>query len=214
MLLSSTSLSRALDVGEDPLDGLRPAVRVLGLLGVASLLLCLPLTSLSAALPARSLCCVSDHINLSGISPLFGHNESSYGPRFPDCSAVYRTLPQLPHTVAACCLSPPALQLPCLRRLLLRLGASSLCPPGLLSLSLIARQMGIRTAAMGWVALLQQEEEQEGQQGEQGRASWQQQADEDEEQREQRRQQCGAAVLSWVEAVADDAHSPPDSAAH
>lgn len=45
---------------------------------------------------------ITDHINMSGISPLMGDNDERLGPRFPDMSTVYTpTLRAKAHTAAA-----------------------------------------------------------------------------------------------------------------
>jgi len=47
-------------------------------------------TMRSDAIPAKTIYCVRDHINLSGINPLRGKNRDALGVRFPDMSHPYR----------------------------------------------------------------------------------------------------------------------------
>ncbi|MGB8508553.1 MAG: purine-nucleoside phosphorylase, partial [Pyrinomonadaceae bacterium] len=64
-------------------------VRTLGLLGVKSLVLTNAAGGLNNAFSQGSLIVISDHLNLTGISPLRGANDPRFGPRFPDMTAVY-----------------------------------------------------------------------------------------------------------------------------
>ena len=64
-------------------------VRVLGLLGVKSLVLTNAAGGLNNAYAVGALVCISDHLNLMGTSPLRGPNDPRFGPRFPDMTAVY-----------------------------------------------------------------------------------------------------------------------------
>ncbi len=48
------------------------------------------LTMRSNVLADDAVCCVRDHINVSGISPLRGHNDNTLGVRFPDMSHPYK----------------------------------------------------------------------------------------------------------------------------
>jgi purine-nucleoside phosphorylase len=75
-------------------EGYSPAlvtfgVRVLGLLGVKSLILTNAAGGINLALEHGGLVLMSDHINLQGVNPLAGPNEERFGPRFPDMSEVY-----------------------------------------------------------------------------------------------------------------------------
>jgi purine-nucleoside phosphorylase len=65
------------------------AVRVLGVLGVKTLILTNAAGGVNTSLAAGALMVVDDHINLSGQNPLTGPNEDRFGPRFPDMSEVY-----------------------------------------------------------------------------------------------------------------------------
>ena len=65
------------------------AVRVLGLLGVKTLIVTNAAGSLNPLFAEGSLMLVSDHINLTGQNPLIGENIESLGIRFPDMSKVY-----------------------------------------------------------------------------------------------------------------------------
>jgi purine-nucleoside phosphorylase len=64
-------------------------VRVLGLLGVKSLVLTNAAGGLNNSFTEGSLIVISDHLNLMGANPLLGKNDPRFGPRFPDMTAVY-----------------------------------------------------------------------------------------------------------------------------
>jgi purine-nucleoside phosphorylase len=64
-------------------------VRVLAGLGVKNLLISSAAGGLNPQFEAGDLMLVTDHINLTGTSPLIGPNLNEFGPRFPDMSAVY-----------------------------------------------------------------------------------------------------------------------------
>ena len=64
-------------------------VRVLGRLGVKTLVLTNAAGGINAKFAAGALMIVDDHINLIGANPLAGPNDDRFGPRFPDMSEVY-----------------------------------------------------------------------------------------------------------------------------
>ena len=64
-------------------------VRVLGRLGIRSLVLTNACGAIDTSLEPGQLVLVSDHLNLQGTSPLVGRNEEELGPRFPDMSDAY-----------------------------------------------------------------------------------------------------------------------------
>jgi purine-nucleoside phosphorylase len=75
-------------------EGLTPekvvfGVRVLGLLGIRTLVLTNAAGAIDATLVPGQLVLISDHINLQGQSPLVGPNDDRLGPRFPDMSDAY-----------------------------------------------------------------------------------------------------------------------------
>jgi purine-nucleoside phosphorylase len=75
-------------------EGYSPAqvtygVRVLGALGVRTLVLTNAAGGINLALERGGLVLISDHINLQGCNPLVGPNDDSLGPRFPDMSEAY-----------------------------------------------------------------------------------------------------------------------------
>src|SRR5262249_19518165 len=65
------------------------AVRVLGLLGVRTLILTNAAGGVNTGFAQGALMVIDDHINLMGRNPLVGENDERFGPRFPDMSAVY-----------------------------------------------------------------------------------------------------------------------------
>ena len=64
-------------------------VRVLGALGVRSIVFTNAAGGINLSLQRGGLVLISDHINLQGINPLVGPNEDRFGPRFPDMSEAY-----------------------------------------------------------------------------------------------------------------------------
>ena len=75
-------------------EGLPPqrvvfGIRVLGRLGISSLVLTNACGGIREDLSPGALVAISDHINLQGSSPLTGPNDDAIGPRFPDMSAAY-----------------------------------------------------------------------------------------------------------------------------
>lgn len=65
------------------------AVRVLGRLGVSSIVFTNAAGGIDLTLERGGLLLISDHINLQGSNPLVGPNDDSFGPRFPDMTEVY-----------------------------------------------------------------------------------------------------------------------------
>jgi purine-nucleoside phosphorylase len=65
------------------------ATRVLGALGVRTLILTNAAGGINLAFKPGTLMVMDDHINLMGTNPLVGANDERFGPRFPDMSEVY-----------------------------------------------------------------------------------------------------------------------------
>src|SRR5256714_5763825 len=77
-------------------------VRVLGSLGVRSMVFTNAAGGINLELERGGLVLISDHINLQGGNPLVGPNDDSLGPRFPDMSEAYsRAYRDIAKTVAA-----------------------------------------------------------------------------------------------------------------
>ena len=64
-------------------------VRVLGRLGVRTLVLTNAAGGIDPAFGQGTLVLISDHVNLQGASPLVGPNDDTLGPRFPDMTDAY-----------------------------------------------------------------------------------------------------------------------------
>jgi purine-nucleoside phosphorylase len=71
------------------LDVVTFAVRVLGRLGVRTLLLTNAAGGINTKFAQGALMVIDDHINLLGVNPLMGPNDERFGLRFPDMSEVY-----------------------------------------------------------------------------------------------------------------------------
>lgn len=85
-------------------EGVSPAdtclgVRAMGLLGVRTLILTNAAGALNPLFEAGGLMLLTDHMNMTGASPLTGPNHDPWGPRFPDMSRVY--CPALAHQAMA-----------------------------------------------------------------------------------------------------------------
>src|SRR6478672_922876 len=65
------------------------AVRVLGLLGVETLILTNAAGGVNTGFSRGALMVIDDHINLMGQNPLVGENDERFGVRFPDMTEVY-----------------------------------------------------------------------------------------------------------------------------
>jgi purine-nucleoside phosphorylase len=65
------------------------AVRVLGLLGVKTLILTNAAGGVNTGFLQGALMVIDDHINLIGNNPLVGPNDDRFGARFPDMTGVY-----------------------------------------------------------------------------------------------------------------------------
>ncbi|HEX3771749.1 MAG TPA: purine-nucleoside phosphorylase [Polyangiaceae bacterium] len=71
------------------IDKVVQGVRTMARLGVRSVLLTNAAGGLEPSWAAGDLMVVSDHVNLTGMSPLVGLDDEALGPRFPDMTAAY-----------------------------------------------------------------------------------------------------------------------------
>jgi purine-nucleoside phosphorylase len=137
-------------------------VRVLGSLGIESLVLTNACGGIDPGVAPGTLVAVSDHFNLQGTSPLVGPNDDALGPRFPDMTdaydPTYRALAReaaerlgipLGEGVYAAWLGP-AFETPAEIRMLRTLGAD-LVGMSTVPEVLAARHMGIRCLALSCV---------------------------------------------------------------
>jgi purine-nucleoside phosphorylase len=137
-------------------------VRVLGRLGVRTLVLTNACGAVNTSLEPGRLVLITDHLNLQGTSPLVGPNEESLGPRFPDMSDAYdpalrsaareaagRLGLELPEGVYAAWLGP-AFETPAEIRMMRALGAD-LVGMSTVPEVLAARHMGLRCIAISCV---------------------------------------------------------------
>jgi purine-nucleoside phosphorylase len=72
-----------------PMQSVTFGVRVLGSLGVRSMVFTNAAGGINLELGRGGLVLITDHINLQGNNPLIGPNDDSLGPRFPDMSEAY-----------------------------------------------------------------------------------------------------------------------------
>ncbi len=72
-----------------PAQAIAVPIRILQRLGVERLILTNAAGGLRPHLTAGTLMLIEDHINFSGLNPLIGPNDDSFGPRFPDLSHAY-----------------------------------------------------------------------------------------------------------------------------
>ena len=138
------------------------AVRVLGLLGVKTLILTNAAGGVNTGFSQGALMLIDDHINLMGQNPLVGANDDRLGPRFPDMSSVYsprlRTIAEqagkasgiaLAHGIYAALLGP-SYETPAEIRYLRTIGADAV---GMSTVpeAIVARHMGIEVLGISCI---------------------------------------------------------------
>jgi purine-nucleoside phosphorylase len=72
-----------------PLQVAAFATRVLGVLGIRTLILTNAAGGINLSFKPGTLMVIDDHINLLGSNPLVGANDERFGPRFPDMTEAY-----------------------------------------------------------------------------------------------------------------------------
>jgi purine-nucleoside phosphorylase len=137
-------------------------VRVLGLLGIKTLVLTNAAGGVNTTFSQGALMVIDDHINLMGVNPLVGSNDDRFGPRFPDMSQVYSTRLraiadraasaigfQLPHGVYVALLGP-SYETPAEIRYLRTIGADAV---GMSTVpeAIAARHMGIEVLGISCI---------------------------------------------------------------
>lgn len=139
------------------------ATRVMGLLGVRTMILTNAAGGVNTAFEPGSLMVMDDHINLLGDNPLVGENDDRFGPRFPDMSEVYsRRLRAIADRAAAstgvrvvhgvyAALCGPSYETPAEIRYLRAIGADAV---GMSTVpeAIVARHMGIDVLGISCIA--------------------------------------------------------------
>jgi purine-nucleoside phosphorylase len=140
-------------------------VRTMARLGVKSVLLTNAAGGLEASWSAGDLMLVTDHLNLTGTSPLVGPNDDSMGPRFPDMTRAYDLdLQRALREVAAkenislregvyAALLGPTYETPAEVRMLRGLGAQAVGMSTALEV-IALRHMGVRVGALSCITNL------------------------------------------------------------
>jgi purine-nucleoside phosphorylase len=138
------------------------ATRVLGVLGVKTLILTNAAGGINSGFAPGDLMVIDDHINLLGSSPLTGPNDDRFGVRFPDLTHVYsprlRRLAEraaaaqgltLRHGVYAAC-HGPSYETPAEVRYLRTIGADAV---GMSTVpeAIVARHMGIEVLGISCI---------------------------------------------------------------
>jgi purine-nucleoside phosphorylase len=141
-------------------------VRVMGLLGIHTLIVTNAAGGISASYAPGDLMLIADHINFVGMgghNPLIGPNEPDFGPRFPDMSQAYDpALRQIARQVARAkgiplhegvyvCLAGPSFETPAEIRFLNLIGATAV---GMSTAHevIVARHMGIRVLGISGIS--------------------------------------------------------------
>jgi purine-nucleoside phosphorylase len=144
------------------LDEVTFPIRVLGLLGIKSLVLTNAAGGLNNALTQGALMLISDHLNLMGANPLRGANDPRFGARFPDMSDVYdrgfqEIAIEAAHAMKAelrrgvyAALTGPSYETPAEIRMLRALGADAV---GMSTVpeAIVARHMGIKVLGISCI---------------------------------------------------------------
>lgn len=135
------------------------SVRVSALLGVRALLVTNAAGSLNPLHETGGLLAITDHVNLTGKTPLSGPNEDAFGPRFPDMSRAYSR--RMLDVAARCALDlglrlemgvyagvhGPQMETPAETRMLRMLGADAVGMSTVMEV-LAARHMGLEVLGL------------------------------------------------------------------
>jgi purine-nucleoside phosphorylase len=145
-----------------PMSAVTFAVRVMGRLGVKTLILTNAAGGINTGFSQGALMVIDDHINLSGQNPLVGPNDDRWGPRFPDMTNVYsprlRAIADeagkqldvlLPHGVYAGLLGP-SYETPAEIRFLRTIGADAV-GMSTVAEAIAARHMGIEVLGVSCI---------------------------------------------------------------
>ena len=139
------------------------AARVIGRLGVKTLILTNAAGGVNVALTPGTLMVIDDHINLLNSNPLIGPNEDRFGVRFPDMTEVYsKRLRGIADAVAAeqhirlghgvyVALHGPSYETPAEIRFLRTIGADAV---GMSTVpeAIVARHMGIEVLGLSCIS--------------------------------------------------------------
>ncbi len=150
-------------------------MRTFGLMGIETVVLTNAAGSLDTEMTPGSLMLISDHLNMMGINPLRGPNDSRFGARFPDMTNVYdrelqdiivaeaiaisterfengddKDLIDFLHRGIYCALSGPTYETPAEIRLYRKLGADAV---GMSTVpeAIAARHQGMRVAGISCI---------------------------------------------------------------
>ncbi len=148
-----------------PVDKVVQGVRTMARLGVQCVLLTNAAGGLEPSWSPGDLMVITDHINLTGTSPLVGPDDGSLGPRFPDMTAAYD--PELRaalHGVARsagiglregvyAALLGPQYETPADVRMVRMLGANALGMSTVIEV-IALRHMGVRVGALSCITNL------------------------------------------------------------
>jgi purine-nucleoside phosphorylase len=138
------------------------ATRVLGLLGIKTIVLTNAAGGINLSFNPGTLMVMDDHINLLGSNPLVGENEERFGPRFPDMTEVYsKRLRRIADQVAAArgvpvahgvyvAIHGPSYETPAEIRFLRTIGADAV---GMSTVpeALVARHMGLEVLGISCI---------------------------------------------------------------
>jgi purine-nucleoside phosphorylase len=140
-------------------------VRTMARLGVECVLLTNAAGGLEPSWAAGDFMVLSDHLNLTGVSPLVGANDDRLGPRFPDMTFVYDAeLRKMLHAVASesgtrlregvyAALLGPSYETPAEIRMLRMLGAHAV-GMSTVAEAIALRHMGVRVGAVSCISNL------------------------------------------------------------
>jgi purine-nucleoside phosphorylase len=138
------------------------AIRVLGLIGVKTLVLTNAAGGINTGFAQGALMVIDDHLNLTGGNPLVGDNDERFGVRFPDMTEVYSLRlrgiadavgraqgQELPHGIYAALLGP-SYETPAEIRYLRTIGADAVGMSTAVE-AIAARHMGIEVLGISCI---------------------------------------------------------------